>query len=104
MLKFFRSAPKPPAPEPEPEIRPETTSRPASRSAAAGLPPAPPPLPEVQEGNEDSDWAMWEDSVSFQDSQMPSTFGDLDSVRTRDEPAKKPKDVDPFATVRRRGS
>ncbi len=100
MLKFFRSAPKTPAPEAEPEVRP--APRPVSLRPAA--PPTPPPLPEVQEGNEDSDWAMWEDSVSFQDSQMPSTFGDLDSVRTHDEPAKKPKEIDPFAAVRRRGS
>lgn len=28
------------------------------------------PLPQVTEGNEDSDWAMWEDSVMELDSQM----------------------------------
>lgn len=101
MLRFFRSAPKTPAPEEEPEVRAAT---PRAASVRPAVPPAPPPLPEVQEGNQDSDWAMWEDSVSFQDSQMPSTFGDLDSVRTRDEPGKKPKEIDPFAAVRRRGS
>ncbi len=31
------------------------------------------PVPEVIEGNDDSDWALWEDSVSFQNSQLPST-------------------------------
>ncbi len=101
MLKFFRSAPKTSAPEEALDVHPAATCSPGVRPAT---PPTPPPLPEVQEGNEDSDWAMWEDSVSFQDSQMPSTFGDLDSVRTREEPAKQPEEVDPFATVRRRGS
>jgi hypothetical protein len=61
------------------------------------------PLPEVIEGNEESDWALWEDSVAFQDSQMPSGFSELDSVRTRDEPERE-EEVDPFATVRRRGA
>ena len=68
-------------------------------------PPSPPPLPEVIEGNEDSDWAMWEDSVAFQDSQMPSVFNDLSAVKTRDEAPKKPEGTpDPFFAVRKRGS
>lgn len=41
------------------------------------------PVPEVVEGNSDSDWALWEDSVSFQDSLFPPDF--MDSVRVRDE-------------------
>ena len=64
----------------------------------------PPPLPEVSEGNQESDWAMWEDSVAFQDSQMPSVFNEFDAVKTRDEQPKKAGGVDPFATVRKRGS
>jgi hypothetical protein len=66
------------------------------------MPPIPAPLPEVSEGNQESDWAMWEDSVAFQDSQMPSTFNELDAVKTRDEPPKKKGEADPFSTVRRR--
>ncbi len=27
-------------------------------------------VPEVIEGNQESDWALWEDSVAFQDSQI----------------------------------
>lgn len=99
-MKFFKPKPVTPA-------RPATQgTRPASRpSPAAGLPPAPPPLPEVTEGNQDSDWAMWEDSVAFQDSQMPSAFNELEAVRTRDDPPKKKDGTpDPFSTVRKRGS
>lgn len=105
MLKFFKSAPKP-APAP---ARPTTVARPRpstpnSSSARAGTPPVPPPLPEVSEGNQESDWAMWEDSVAFQDSQMPSVFNEFDAVKTRDEEPKKSGGPDPFATVRKRGS
>ncbi len=56
----------------------EPISRPASRNfAAPSRKPAPSlweqpaKLPEVTEGNSDADWAAWEDSVAFQDSQMP---------------------------------
>lgn len=105
MLKFFKSAPKPP----DKPARPATAAKPrpaasGSPSARAGLPPVPPPLPEVNEGNQESDWAMWEDSVAFQDSQMPSVFNELDAVRTHDEKPKKSGAPDPFATVRKRGS
>lgn len=98
-MKFFKPTPKPVAP-----ARPST--RPASRpSPTAGLPPAPPPLPEVTEGNLESDWAMWEDSVAFQDSQMPSAFNELEAVKTRDDPPKKKEHApDPFSAVRKRGS
>jgi hypothetical protein len=48
---------------------------------------------------------MWEDSVAFQDSQMPSAFNELEAVKTRDDPPKKKDGTpDPFSTVRKRGS
>ncbi len=104
MLKFFKSAPKP-APAKPARPAPSAQARPATPAAArTGMPPAPPPLPEVSEGNEDSDWAMWEDSVAFQDSQMPSAFNELDAVKTRDEEPQKSGAPDPFSTVRRRGT
>ena len=95
MLNFFKRKPPPPAPR-----------RTQPRTAAAGsksTPTAePPPLPEVTEGNLESDWALWEDSVAFQDSQMPSGFNELESVRTREEKTGK-EDSDPYAAVKRRG-
>lgn len=104
MLKFFKSAPKP-APAKQARPAPSAQARPATPAAArTGMPPTPPPLPEVSEGNQESDWAMWEDSVAFQDSQMPSVFNELDAVKTRDEEPKKSGAPDPFSTVRRRGT
>ena len=35
---------------------------------------APLPTPVVTEGNDEADWSLWEDSVAFQDSQMPSPY------------------------------
>jgi hypothetical protein len=63
------------------------------------------PVPEVLEGNQDSDWALWEDSVAFQDSQMQSGFGTLNAPEIRESSEKKPKPADehdPFGSVRRR--
>lgn len=104
MLKFFKPKPAPGAGAPKRGAAspPRTPSR---KHPEAGLPPAPPPLPEVSEGNQESDWAMWEDSVAFQDSQMPSAFNELDAVKTRDEPVQKKDGApDPFSAVRKRGS
>jgi hypothetical protein len=104
MLKFFKSAPKP-APARPARPAPSAQVRPAAPAAArTGMPPTPHPLPEVSEGNQESDWAMWEDSVAFQDSQMPSVFNELDAVKTRDDEPKKSGTPDPFSTVRRRGT
>lgn len=108
MLKFFK--PKPSSGSSAPSRASTSPSRAPSRAparspAGAGLPPAPPSLPEVSEGNQESDWAMWEDSVAFQDSQMPSAFNELDAVKTRDEPVQKKEGApDPFSAVRKRGS
>jgi hypothetical protein len=101
MLKFFKSAPKRTRPASVSQPRPAAAS---STSARSAMPPVPPPLPEVSEGNQESDWAMWEDSVAFQDSQMPSAFNELDAVKTHDEPPKRKGEADPFSTVRRRGT
>lgn len=58
------------------------------------------PLPQVTEGNEDSDWAMWEDSVLEQDSQMHPQFHDtVPSHFPADQHAEIDPDVDPFAKV-----
>lgn len=64
----------------------------------------PMPLPQVIEGNEDSDWAMWEDSVLEQDSQMHSQFHEqfhdtVPSEFPHEQHAETDPDADPFATV-----
>ncbi|MES2582662.1 MAG: hypothetical protein V4627_08090 [Pseudomonadota bacterium] len=65
----------------------------------------PPPLPQVIEGNEDSDWAMWKDSVLEQDSQMHSQFHDtVPSEFPMEQHAESSPDADPFAKVGKHGA
>lgn len=98
MLNFLKrksdASQKPSAP-----ARPRPSAGGSAKSAAMDL--DPPPLPEVTEGNLESDWAQWEESVSFQDSQIPSGFSELESVTVRDDKVTE-KVADPFATTRRR--
>ncbi|MCM2253109.1 MAG: hypothetical protein NDJ19_12180 [Ramlibacter sp.] len=96
MFKFLkRSA----APEP---TTPAPTRRAAAKSRAAEAAPlALPQLPEVTEGNEQSDWALWEDSVVALDSQMqslgpsPSGYGKLEACSDYQD------DLDAFSRVRK---
>ena len=58
---------------------------------------------EIVEGNEESDWAMWSDSVAFQDSQIPQPEASS-SGASRHAHGTAPVDVDlgdPFASVRK---
>jgi hypothetical protein len=51
------------------------------------------PAGEVIEGNEESDWAAWEDSVAFQDSLMPGLQGSVtvsQSASVPTEPSAAP--------------
>lgn len=97
---------KPAVPKPKPrgvskEQSRYTTSqdtRPKLQPPSAALPM---PIAEVSEGNLDSDWAMWEDSVAFQDSQMPPLDDPLSSVRTK-EKLDAPDQVDPFGAVHKK--
>lgn len=58
------------------------------------------PLPQVTEGNEDSDWALWEDSVMEQDSQMHGQFHDtVPSEFPHAQHAEADPTADPFAAV-----
>jgi hypothetical protein len=58
------------------------------------------PLPQVTEGNEDSDWALWEDSVLEQDSQLHSQFHDtVPSELPPELHAELGPNADPFAKV-----
>jgi hypothetical protein len=52
------------------------------------------PAGEVTEGNEESDWAAWEDSVAFQDSLMPTLQG---SVTLSADASAKPEPTPPVA-------
>ena len=69
------------------------------------LVPRPLPVPEVLEGNEDTDWSLWQESVAFQDSEMqapwPATEPDQlhEAVLSTEPPA-----IDPFASVHKNSS
>lgn len=92
MFDFFKRFAAP-AKKPTASSKPAGRRTPASRRAAnAPLPGAPLPAPEVIEGNDHTDWDLWEDSVNSLDSRMqgltpsakiysnaqPSQFDDLD--------------------------
>ena len=77
--------------------------KPASRQAASleQEPPLPEEsaLPEVVEGNEHTDWALWEDSVSVMDSQMQ---GLTPAARIYERDKQTPsqlQDIDPFSRI-----
>lgn len=62
--------------------------------------PRPLPHPEVVEGNDHSDWALWEASVSLQDSQMPSASLALTGAQKPGAPSGKKTDTtDAFVSV-----
>ena len=100
------------APAPVPQ-----RSRPATRrtsKAAAPVLSAPGPLPEVVEGNQESDWALWEDSKTALDSQMQglsraSGYGKLGTSQYDTLPSELGNpvdslygDIDAFGSVRKR--
>jgi hypothetical protein len=88
------------APPPAPQRKPIPTRTKARKPATDPRLAAPGPLPEVVEGNEETDWALWEDSVSAMDSQrlgLPSQNSGLDKLSS-----SQFDDVDAFASVRKR--
>lgn len=87
------------SPEPTPEPR---RKRKTTRSAGSSDPRHDPaPLPEVKEGNEHSDWELWEDSVVSLDSRMQSV---MPSARIYDDPERPSEytDLDAYSTVKRK--
>lgn len=72
----------------------------ASTTKERRLIPRPLPLPDVVEGNDDSDWSLWQDSVEFHDSQMQAAWpvtepGQLQGAT----PSMEPDAIDAFASV-----
>jgi hypothetical protein len=103
MLNFFKRKPTAtPTASSKPSGAAPVRARPAAPAGKSVPPAEPAPLPEVREGNLESDWALWEDSVAFQDSQMPSDLSPLEAVKDRSSP-KQDDGPDPYSTVRRRG-
>lgn len=96
MFNFFRRAPVSKRAA-NPTVKPAAARRAAPRHETQG----PVPLPEVVEGNEPTDWALWEDSVSVLDSQMQFL---TPSARIYDKPApsSQHQDIDVFSSVSRK--
>lgn len=96
MLNYFKNS-KTTQAKPAQTPAPNQTS---STTKERRLVPRPLPAPEVLEGSEDSDWSLWQESVSLQDNQMqalwPATApSELhEAAPSMDEPA-----IDPFAWV-----
>jgi hypothetical protein len=99
-LKRWVSPAQPPAPA---RRSAAGTSQRSTRSKGASLSaplPLPVPAPEVIEGNEETDWALWEDSVSVLDSRI-GPLAPRDSVYDR-LPSSQFDDADAFSSVRKR--
>jgi hypothetical protein len=90
MFKFLKRLA---APAGKPAAKPSSNRKPTSRRPSGTWPGDPLPAPQVVEGNDHTDWDLWEDSVNALDSRMqaltpstriydsklePSQFDDLD--------------------------
>ena len=96
MFSFFKRPEKTPS-----EARTSTRS-PVKNSQSSRLPESlvPVPVPDVMEGNLESDWAMWEDSVLEQDSQMHAAYPDtIPQTLIAEASASEAEDLDPFTGV-----
>lgn len=61
------------------------------------------PAVEVIEVNDDAAWALWEDSVAFQDSQFSEEAAFASTLQTPlDQPEKTAEFIDPFASVHKK--
>ncbi len=101
---FKRSVPAAAKAESKPARKP--AQRQASGAGKDLEPPLPEEstLPEVVEGNEHTDWALWEDSVNVMDSQMQ---GLTPSARLYEPDKQTPsefQDVDPFSRINKKSA
>lgn len=62
--------------------------------------PRPLPVPEVVEGNADSDWSLWQESVAFLDSQVQPLWSPTKPDQLHEAaPNTGSAAIDPFASV-----
>lgn len=93
MFKFLKRLT---APDPKPIRRKSAARLPAAESSSQ-----PAPLPEVTEGNEETDWSLWEDSMSALDSQMQS-LGPSSRFSEKRDQSSDYQDIDAFSRVSRK--
>jgi len=73
------------------------------RGQALNHEPAPMPAVEVIEVDDDAAWALWEDSVAFQDSQFSAEAVFASTLQTPlEQPAEAVEFIDPFASVHKK--
>ena len=83
------------------DVRRAPPRKSARKSDSAEVRADPAPLPEVTEGNEQSDWALWEDSMTALDSQMQS-LGPSSRFTEKAGTPSDYQDIDAFARVTRK--
>jgi hypothetical protein len=98
-LKRWVSPARPPAPGTRRSSAGKSQKSTRSKGPSLSAP-LPLPVPEVIEGNEETDWALWEDSVSVLDSRA-QPLAPRDSVYDR-LPSSQFDDSDAFSSVRKR--
>lgn len=93
MFEFLKRLVSPDVTQPPPRRR-----KSSKKTSAAAIGHEPAPLPEVTEGNEHSDWELWEDSVVSLDSRMQ---GLMPSSKIYDDPARPSEyqDLDAYSKV-----
>lgn len=93
MFEFLKRLVSPDVTQPLPRRR-----KSSKKTSAAAIGHEPAPLPEVTEGNEHSDWELWEDSVVSLDSRMQ---GLMPSSKIYDDPERPSEyqDLDAYSKV-----
>lgn len=102
MFNIFKRSAAEPKPAAKTKAKPAPAPIPTTRRVAASPLPDVAALPEVVEGNEHTDWALWEDSVNVMDSQMQ---GLTPSARIYERDKQTPseyQDLDPFARINKK--
>lgn len=94
MFNFFKRSAPPPA---KPAAKP-ASQKPSSPAQAPVLH-EPAALPEVVEGNEHTDWALWEDSMTVLDSQMQGLTPSARIYERDKETPSQYQDLDPFSKI-----
>lgn len=99
MVSWFRRSGSETAPAKSTPVRRSTVpAKAGTRPASARTPTAFPDSVVVTEGNEASDWALWEDSMTALDSQMQG-LQPSDRVQVRESRPSQPDEVDAWSTV-----
>jgi hypothetical protein len=84
----------------EPTVQTRTArAKPRKNRAIEQVMPAALPVPEVVEGNDHTDWDLWEDSVAVLDSQMQSLSPSARKIHPRKDAPSQFDDLDVFSRV-----